>query len=171
MTGYVHIYTGNGKGKTTAALGLALRAAGAGFRVYIAQFAKGMEYSELKALEKLAGNITLRQFGQSCFIGREPEAEDYSLAENGMKEISEAVTSGEYKMVILDEANIATWYNLVTVEALLELIDSKPDDVEIVLTGRYADRRLLERADLVTEMKEVKHYYNQGVMARVGIEK
>ena len=171
MTGYVHIYTGNGKGKTTAALGLALRAAGAGFRVYIAQFAKGMEYSELKALEKLSGNITLRQFGRSCFIEREPENADYSLAENGMREIGEAVTSGEYKMVILDEANIATWFNLITVEALLELIDSKPNDVEIVLTGRYADQRLLERADLVTEMKEVKHYYNRGVMARVGIEK
>lgn len=171
MTGYVHIYTGNGKGKTTAALGLALRAAGAGFKVYIAQFAKGMEYSELKALEKLNGNITLKQYGRSCFIDREPEVEDYSLAENGLREIREAVTSGEYKMIILDEANIATWFNLITVEALLELIDSKPNDVEIILTGRYADQRLLERADLVTEMKEVKHYYNQGVMARIGIEK
>ena len=171
MAGYVHVYTGNGKGKTTAALGLALRAVGAGMRVYIAQFVKGMEYSELYAVEKLSDNITLKQYGRDCFITRDPEAADIAAANEGLNELRGVVASGDYNMVILDEANIATYYKLFSVDELLSLIDSKPAGVEIVITGRYADPRIIARADLVTEMQEVKHYYTQGVQARVGIEK
>ena len=171
MTGYTHVYTGNGKGKTTAALGLALRAVGAGLRVYIAQFAKGMDYSELHAFERIPDQVTLRQFGRECFIRDEAGDEDVRLAAGGLEEVRAAISSRCYDLVILDEANIATYHNLFTVEEVIDLIDTKPSSVELVITGRYADPRIIERADLVTEMREVKHYYMQGVMARVGIEK
>ncbi len=171
MTGYVHVYTGNGKGKTTAALGLALRAAGAGWRVFIAQFAKGMTTSEQAALERFADRITLRQFGRDSFVQREPGREDVESACLGLAECAEAITSGEYPLVILDEANVAALLQLITVDNLIALIDSRPAGVELVLTGRGAHPRVLERADLVTEMREVKHYYREGVLARTGIEK
>ncbi|NOQ51031.1 MAG: cob(I)yrinic acid a,c-diamide adenosyltransferase [Desulfuromonadaceae bacterium] len=171
MKGYVHVYTGDGKGKTTAALGLALRAAGAGFRVYIAQFVKGMHYSELNSLAKLEEFITVKQYGRDCFIYREPEKEDIQAAQKGLKEVKEIMCSGKYQMVILDEANIATYYNLFSVEELLDFIRARPKGVELVITGRAADPRIIEAADLVTEMKEVKHYYQKRVQARDGIEK
>ncbi len=171
MKGYVQVYTGDGKGKTTAALGLALRAAGAGFRVYIAQFVKGMHYSELNSLAKLEEFITVKQYGRDCFIYREPEEEDIQAAQKGLKEVKEIMCSGKYQMVILDEANIATYYNLFSVEELLDFIRAKPKGVELVITGRAADPRIIEAADLVTEMKEVKHYYQKRVQARDGIEK
>lgn len=171
MAGYVHVYTGNGKGKTTAALGLALRAAGAGMKIYIAQFVKGMDYSELYSIEKLSDNIVLKQYGRDCFIIRRPENADISAANEGIEELKGIMASGEYDMVILDEANIATYYNLFSVDDLLHLIESKPAGMELVITGRYADPKIIARADLVTEMQEVKHYYTQGVQARVGIEK
>ena len=170
MKGYVQVYTGDGKGKTTAALGLALRAAGAGLKVIILQFVKGMEYSEIKALEKHSDHITLKQYGRDCFIYREPEKEDIEAAKTGLKEAGDIIASGNYDIVILDEANIATYYNLFSVDELLGLIDGKPDHVEIVITGRRADQRIIDRADLVTEMKEVKHYYWEGIKARKGIE-
>lgn len=169
-TGYVHVYTGNGKGKTTAALGLAMRAAGDGHRVFIAQFVKGMHYSELDSFSRLADCITLRQFGRRCFIYKDPEPEDYAAARQGIDEVRTAVMSGAYHLVILDEANIATHYNLITVDELIELIDNRPKHVELVITGRCAHPKIIDKADLVTEMVEVKHYYNQGVMARKGIE-
>ncbi len=171
MKGYVHVYTGDGKGKTTAALGLALRAAGAGFRVYIAQFVKGMHYSELNSLAKLEEFITVKQYGRDCFIYREPEKEDIQAAQKGLKEVKEIMCSGKYQMVILDEANIATYYNLFSVEELLDFIRARPKGVELVITGRAADPRIIEAADLVTEMKEIKHYYQKRVQARDGIEK
>jgi len=170
MKGYIHVYTGDGKGKTTAALGLALRAVGAGMKVYIAQFVKGMEYSEIKALKKYSENIVVRQFGRDCFIYKEPEDADIKAAREGLAQSEKAILSGEYQLVILDEANIATFYNLFSVDELLELIDKKPDDVELVITGRRADQRIIDRADLVTEMREIKHYYQKGVPARKGIE-
>ena len=170
MKGYVQVYTGDGKGKTTAALGLAMRAAGAGLKVFILQFVKGMEYSEIKALEKYSHHITLKQYGRDCFIYREPEKEDIEAAKTGLKEAGDIIASGNYDVVILDEANIATYYNLFSVDELLELIDGKPDHVEIVITGRRADQRIIDRADLVTEMKELKHYYWEGIKARKGIE-
>lgn len=167
--GYVHIYTGNGKGKTTAALGLAMRAAGAGMHVFIAQFAKGMESSELRAFSRLSDRVVVRQFGLPRFT-RLPTRADAQSASRGMQEIEAAIRSGEYGMVVLDEANIAVLLGLIRLEWLLSLIESKSDAMELVITGQGADPRLIERADLVTEMREIKHYYRQGILARVGIE-
>ncbi len=169
--GYVHVYTGDGKGKTTAAIGLAVRAAGAGMRVYIAQFVKGMHYSELDALARYADCITLKQYGRDCFIAKDPDPEDIQVARQGLEEVKGILASGDYQMVILDEANIATRYNLFSPDELIELIRSKPESVELVITGRNADPGVIAAADLVTEMKEIKHYYQQGVQARPGIEK
>lgn len=169
--GYVQLYTGNGKGKTTAALGQALRAAGAGLKVFIGQFVKGMHYCELDSLKGFSDHIIIKQFGRDCFIFNDPTPEDCALARDGLQEINAIIHSGEYQMVILDEVNIATYYNLFTVEDLLEVIRAKPPGVELILTGRMADPRIVEIADLVTEMKEIKHYYQQGVQARTGIEK
>ena len=171
MKGYIQVYTGDGKGKTTAAFGLALRAAGAGLKVYIAQFVKGMKYSELNSLAKLSEFITIKQYGRDCFIFREPEKEDIQGAQKGLKEVKEIMCSGKYQMIILDEANIATYYNLFSVEALIDFIQAKPEEVELIITGRKADPRVIEAADLVTEMKEIKHYYQKSVQARDGIEK
>jgi cob(I)alamin adenosyltransferase len=171
LKGYVQVYTGNGKGKTTAALGLALRATGAGLPVFIAQFVKGMEYAELSALRRLSDLITLKQYGRDCFIYQKPSDEDIAAARQGLEEVRQVICSGSYPLVILDEANIATYYDLFSVDELLALIDARPDSVELVITGRYADERVLEKADLVTEMREVKHYYQHGVQARAGIER
>ncbi|MCF8146028.1 MAG: cob(I)yrinic acid a,c-diamide adenosyltransferase [Deltaproteobacteria bacterium] len=171
MKGYVQVYTGNGKGKTTAAFGLVLRAVGAGLRVFIGQFVKHSKYSEIKAVEKLGDAVTLRQYGRGDFLNRKPDDADMRAAREGLKEIREIMLSGRYDIIILDEANIATYYQLFSVEELLDFIEAKPDHVELVLTGREADPRVIAAADLVTEMVEVKHYYRQGVEARVGIEK
>jgi len=170
MKGYIQVYTGNGKGKTTAALGLALRAAGAGLSVFIGQFVKGMKYSELDALDRFSDLITLKQYGRDCFIENTPTNEDIQLAKQGLEEMREIILSGKYHLVILDEANIAVYFHLFTAADLLDLIESKPNDVELVITGRYAHEDILDRADLVTEMLEVKHYYARGVTARAGIE-
>jgi cob(I)alamin adenosyltransferase len=171
MKGYVQVYTGDGKGKTTAAIGLAVRAVGAGLKVFIGQFVKGMDYSELKALERFAPQLLVRQYGRKSFVHNKPTDEDFRLAREGYEDIRRAINSQQYDVVILDEANIAVYFSLLTVDDLLALIDGKPDAVELVFTGRKADPRLLERADLVTEMKEVKHYYQKGIVARDGIEK
>jgi len=170
MKGYIQVYTGNGKGKTTAALGLALRAAGAGLKVYFAQFIKGMDYSELHSIKKLSKNITLKQYGRECFIYKEPDEEDIKAARNGFEEVTKIVLEGKHEIVVLDEINIAIYYKLISVEEVLELIDNKPENVELVLTGRNVDKKIIERADLVTEMKEIKHYYQNGIRARKGIE-
>ncbi len=167
----VHVYTGNGKGKTTAALGLALRAAGAGMKVFIGQFAKGMKYSELDSLAIFGEKITVKQFGLNCFIRNQPEEADIKAARDGLSVISTAMSSGEYGLVVADEGNIATYFNLFSIDELIEAINRRAPLVEVVVTGRNADSKLLEMADLVTEMKEIKHYYNKGVQARKGIEK
>ena len=171
MKGYVQVYTGNGKGKTTAAFGLALRAAGAGLRVYIAQFAKGMCYSELEALARFSDLITIQQYGRDCFVGPDLSEQDIQAAQQGLAQVREHVTDTHWDVVILDEATIATQLGLFSVDELLDLIDTKPDSTEIIITGRHADPRITARADLVTEMREVKHYYAAGVWARPGIEK
>ncbi|NOY82048.1 MAG: cob(I)yrinic acid a,c-diamide adenosyltransferase [Kiritimatiellaeota bacterium] len=168
--GFVQVYTGDGKGKTTAAFGLALRAVGAGLRVYVAQFVKGMHYSELDAVKRFADRLTVRQFGRSCFIDRTPAPEDIAVARRGLAAARRALESGEYDVVILDEANIATYFGLFSVDELLELLRNRPLRVELIITGRRADPRLLAAADLVTEMREIKHYFRQGVQARRGIE-
>ena len=170
MKGYVQVYTGNGKGKTTAAFGLALRAAGAGLRVYIAQFVKGMTYSELEALARFPDLITIEQYGRDCFVTGELTEQDIQTAQQGLSQVHEIVSCGLCDVLILDEATIATQFGLFTVDELLDLINAKPESMEIVITGRHADARLMARADLGTEMREVKHYYAAGVWARPGIE-
>ncbi|MGC9771023.1 cob(I)yrinic acid a,c-diamide adenosyltransferase [Fervidobacterium islandicum] len=167
--GYIHVYTGNGKGKTTAAFGLALRAVCAGKKVYIGQFIKGMKYSELDAPKYLA-NLVIEQYGRNCFIKNAPTEEDIRLAKEGLRRIREVLTSGEYDVVVMDEINVALYYGLFSVDEVLDLLKSKSEHVEVILTGRYAPQELVEIADLVTEMREVKHYYQKGVLARKGIE-
>ena len=171
MKGYIQVYTGNGKGKTTAALGLAIRAAGAGLKVFIAQFIKMGEYSEIKALKRFKDLITVEQFGTGRFIKGKPSASDIEIARKGIEKIKVAFTSGQYNVVIMEEANVAAKLGLLSVENILKIMDEKPKDVELVITGRGADSRIIEKADLVTEMKEVKHYFQKGVKARTGIEK
>jgi cob(I)alamin adenosyltransferase len=171
MKGYVQVYTGNGKGKTTAALGLALRATGAGLKVFFIQFMKGMESSEQVALEKLGDLITLKRYGAPSFIMDVPSQEDIASAYEGLAEAKQAMLSGKYQVIVLDEANVAVQYNLFSVEILLDLMRAKPDDVELIITGRNAHQMIIEAADLVTEMKEIKHYYQKGIPARIGIEK
>jgi cob(I)alamin adenosyltransferase len=170
MKGYVQVYTGDGKGKTTAAIGLALRAAGAGLKVFIAQFVKSGKYSEILALEKYGDLITCRQYGSGCWLRGEPGEGDIRLAQSGLQEVRAIIQAGKHDLVILDEANITTHFGLIEVDDFLAVIDVKPAGVELVFTGRKADPRLIERADLVTDMREVKHYYQDGVEARTGIE-
>ncbi|MBU1054717.1 MAG: cob(I)yrinic acid a,c-diamide adenosyltransferase [Proteobacteria bacterium] len=171
MRGYIQVYTGNGKGKTTAALGLSIRAAGAGLKVYIAQFIKMGLYSEIKALEKFSGQITVEQFGLGRFIKGKPSKEDIEAAHKGIAKIKNLMNSSKYDIIVLEEANSASSCGVISVEDILDIIALKPDNVELVITGRGADPKVIEKADLVTEMKEIKHYYNNGVQARVGIEK
>lgn len=169
--GYIQVYTGDGKGKTTAALGLALRAAGHGFHVYIGQFMKGQDYGELHALAQLP-TITIEQYGNpKCIRRQEVTPVHIEQAQQGLERARTAMLSGQYQIVIVDEISIALWFGLLDLEQVLALIDEKPKNVELILTGRRAPEALLERADLVTEMREVKHYYVQGVLARRGIER
>ncbi|MFW5809155.1 MAG: cob(I)yrinic acid a,c-diamide adenosyltransferase [Halanaerobium sp.] len=170
MRGMVHVYTGKGKGKTTAAFGLAVRAVGAEKNVFIAQFVKGMKYSELKSLKKIE-KIEIKQYGLDYFIKGKAEEEDINAARKGLEEAAEILKAGEHQLVILDEANIAVYYELFRAEELIEILENRAPEVEVVITGRYAAAELIEYADLVTEMKEIKHYYKKGVKARVGIEK
>lgn len=168
--GFVQVYTGNGKGKTTAAIGLAVRAACAGLNVYIGQFVKGMEYSELALMKKFE-NITIEQFGKRCFIEKSPDSDDIKMAKTGLKKIEEVILSNKYDVIVLDEVTIAIFFKLFSSEELLEIINKRNPSTEIILTGRYADNYILDAADLVTEMVEVKHYYTRGIQARKGIEK
>ena len=168
--GYVHVYTGHGKGKTTAALGLGLRAAGAGLKVVMIQFMKGRRYSEIDAVERIP-NFEIMQFGRDEFVSKEkPEQVDVELAQQGFKEAEKIVQNGDYDLVILDEINVAVDYDLIKTKDVLRLIEGKPRDVELVLTGRYAHPLVIKKADIVTEMLEIKHVYQQGVLARKGID-
>jgi cob(I)alamin adenosyltransferase len=171
MKGYVQVYTGDGKGKTTAALGLAMRAAGAGLKVFFTQFVKGQEYSEINALKRFSDLIVVKQYGRGCFIVNKPDKADVDAARKGFEDLTRVVTSGDYSVVILDEINIAIHYNLLSVDDILGLIKTRPEHVEIIITGRNADAKIIDAADLVTEMMEIKHYFKDGVAARVGIEK
>jgi cob(I)alamin adenosyltransferase len=169
--GLVQVYTGNGKGKTSAGFGLALRAIGRGLKVYVIQFIKGgFDYGELYIVDKLP-NLTLKAFGRGRFVTEKPpEKEDVELAQEALALAEEVVKSGEYDIVILDEVNVALNLKLIRIEKVLELIKSKPEHVELVLTGRYASDEIIKAADLVTEMKEVKHPYKGVYQARKGIE-
>jgi cob(I)alamin adenosyltransferase len=169
--GYVQVYTGDGKGKTTAALGLALRAAGHGLRTYVGQFMKGQHYGELEALRDHPA-ITIEQYGDvRCIHREEVTPEHVAQAHRGLERARAAMLSGAYDLVVLDEVNVTIWFGLLDVEEVLALLDQRPEHVEVILTGRRAPQELIERADLVTEMRMVKHYYEHGVLARAGIER
>lgn len=167
--GQIQIYTGNGKGKTTAALGLSLRAVCAGKKVYFGQFIKGMEYSELKAANYLP-NFEIHQFGRNCFIFNDPVKEDILAAEKGLKTVADVLKNKSYDIVVLDELNVAIYYKLFSVEEVINILEEKAENIEVIITGRYAPQELIDMADLVTEMKEIKHYYRTGIQARKGIE-
>ncbi len=167
--GYVHVYTGNGKGKTTAAFGLAMRAAGRGKKVCIIQFMKPDDgYGEQISARKLG--IEVYAFGTNKFVNKNnPSDEDIALAQNALKLAKSKINDG-YDLVILDELNVAVDFNLIPLNDVLDLISQLPETTELVITGRYAKDELIEKADLVTEMKEIKHYFRKGVLAREGIE-
>jgi cob(I)alamin adenosyltransferase len=173
--GFIQIYTGDGKGKTTAALGLALRASGRGLRTFFGQFLKGRTTGEALAAAKLAPLLVIESFGRRGFVvitdGGVPEDEDVARAESGLAKCRAAMLSGSYDIVVLDEVCVAVDLKILPEVKVLELLDAKPAGVELVLTGRRATQTLLERADLVTEMRERRHYGAKGVRARYGIEK
>jgi len=171
MKGYVQIYTGNGKGKTTASLGLAIRAAGAGLKVFIVQFLKMGDYSEIKALARFSDLITVEQYGLGRFVKGKPSPEDIEAGIKGLERVKSVIAAGKHDVVIIEEGNVAVMCGLFPIEELLNIVDKKPENVELIITGRGAAQALIEKADLVTEMKEIKHYYQKGVAARVGIEK
>jgi len=170
--GLIQVYTGNGKGKTTAALGLALRAVGQGLKVLVIQFMKGgINYGELQSARKLSPNLTIEKVGRDTFVSKSGlDPIDLKLAQEGLLLARKVIEDREYDIVILDEINVAIDYGLIPLSNLLQLIDSKPETVELILTGRNAKPEILEKADLVTEMVERKHYYHKGVPARQGIE-
>jgi cob(I)alamin adenosyltransferase len=169
--GLVEVYTGSGRGKTTAAIGLAFRAVGHGLSVHILQFMKGDErYGEFVSCQAHP-DIEIEQFGRKEFVNpTEPSTVDVELAARGMARAREVLAAGEADLVILDELNVAVGFGLVTVEDLMGLLDLRPLHVELLITGRMAPPELIERADLVTEMREVKHPFNEGVLARSGID-
>lgn len=171
--GYVQVYTGNGKGKTTASLGLSVRAAGHGLSTVIIQFMKGWEdYGELGGAAMLSPFVTIRQAGRDAWVNRDdPDPEDVRLAREGWEMAKEAVLGGNADIVVLDEVNSAVDFGLIPLDEVLDLLRRKPEGMEIVLTGRGAPREIVEAADLVTEMREVKHYYAKGVGARQGVER
>jgi cob(I)alamin adenosyltransferase len=168
--GFVHVYTGAGKGKTTAAFGLALRAAGHGKRVWVGQFMKGRPSGEVTALRDNP-LIHVEQFDSFCLVDgstRAPASRERANA--GRARSAAALASGDYDVVVLDEIDVAVWFGLLTEQECVDLLDARPASVELVMTGRWAPQAVVERADLVTEMREVKHYYQRGVQARAGIE-
>ncbi|MEM3493574.1 MAG: cob(I)yrinic acid a,c-diamide adenosyltransferase [Thermoplasmata archaeon] len=168
MKGYIQVYTGDGKGKTSAALGLAVRALGRGKRVCIVQFMKGMETGELLFFAQIPG-IVIKQFGSGKFVSAAGD-EEKKLAGEALEFAREQMLSGNFDIIILDEVNVALHMHLLDVKTMMEFLREKPESVELVLTGRNAPQEILEVADLVTEMREVKHYYRKGILAREGIE-
>lgn len=170
--GFIQIYTGNGKGKSTAAIGQAVRAAGFGLKTYIAQFMKEYPYNELNSLKHLSEWISIEQFGGDEFVYKKelPGEEELAKAKKGLQTAREKMLDGEFDLIILDEAIVAIYFKLIRTEELIEFIKIKPQNVELILTGRYCSEELIDLADLVTEMKEVKHYYQKGITSRRGIE-
>jgi len=168
--GYIHVYTGDGKGKTTAAIGLGIRAAGAGYKVYMLQFMKGRKYSELVTIDKIE-NFNYSQHGRDEFVNKKnPEKIDIDLAKKGFTKAEELIKSNNYDMIILDEINVAIDYKLVSLEKILKLIKDKPEKLELILTGRYANTEIVKNADYVSEILEIKHPYQDGIQARKGVD-
>ena len=170
--GFVQIYTGNGKGKSTAAIGQAVRAAGFGLKTYIAQFMKEYPYNELVSLKLLSDWISIEQFGGDEFVYKKelPGKEELAKARKGLDTARKKMLSGEYNLIILDEVIVAIYFKLIETGELIDFMKQKPENVELILTGRYCPDELIELADLVTEMKEVKHYHQNGIISRKGIE-
>jgi len=170
--GFVQIYTGNGKGKSTAAIGQAVRAAGFGLKTYIAQFMKEYPYNELISLKNLSEWISIEQFGGDEFVYKKelPGQVELNKAKKGLQTAKEKMLSGEFELIILDEVIVAIYFKLIESKDLIEIINAKPENVELILTGRYCPDELIQLADLVTEMKELKHYYQKGIISRRGIE-
>jgi cob(I)alamin adenosyltransferase len=171
VAGYIQIYTGKGKGKTTAAMGLAIRAVGAGLSVYIGQFVKAGLYSEHMVFKNYLTMIDIETYGRNCFIMGSPDKIDIELAQEGWQKSKHIIIDNKYDIVILDEINVAIYYSLIDKKDVMFALKNKPLNMEIILTGRYADPDLIDLADLVTEMKEIKHYYKNNVQARDGIER
>jgi len=168
--GYIHVYTGPGKGKTTAAIGLGIRAAGAGLKVNMIQFMKGRKYSELVTIDKIQ-NFLYSQHGRDEFVNKEnPEKIDIELAQKGFKHAEEIIKSNNYDMIILDEINVAVDFGLISLNKVLDIIEEKPEKLELILTGRYAHPEIVKIADYVSEILEIKHPYQKGVKAREGID-
>ncbi len=170
--GLVQVYTGNGKGKTTASLGLVFRALGHGLRIHVMQFMKGQTiYGELESAKQFADNLTIEQVGLPGFVkeGKQTEV-DHDMAQKALVRAKVIVASGDYDLVVLDELNCAVDFDLVELESVKEIIRIKSEHTELVITGRNAHPDVIELADLVTEMREIKHYFNNGQQARVGIE-
>ncbi|MDD5749154.1 MAG: cob(I)yrinic acid a,c-diamide adenosyltransferase [Actinomycetota bacterium] len=169
--GFVQVYTGDGKGKTTAALGLGMRAAGWGFNVFMVQFLKGRKYGEIEAAKKFPESFKIVQSGLDTFVKRgEPTEEDMRLAHNGIDIARKAIMSSKYDVVILDEINCAVDLGVIGVEEVIPLVDGKPESVELILTGRGAPEDFLDRADIITEMKNIRHCFDRGIKMRKGIE-
>ena len=169
--GFVHVYTGDGKGKTSAALGLALRALGHGFWVWLGRFLKDEESGEVYALRRFAGEVKVESFGSGRFLlPEEVTDEDRQAAEEGLSRAKEILLSQRYRVVILDEVITAVGLGVIPEGAVLELISQRPDPVELILTGRGASQRLKDAADLVSEIRAEKHYFDRGIEARPGIE-
>jgi cob(I)alamin adenosyltransferase len=171
MKGNIHVFTGDGKGKTTAALGMAMKAAGVGQKVFIAQFIKSDDYSEIKALERFSDLISVEQYGLGCFIEEKATPGDIEAARQGLEKVKRIISSGEHRVVILDEANIAVYFSLFSEQELLDIMAAKPEKMELIITGRKAPPGIIEKADQAIEFREIKHYYRKGVTARRGIEK
>ena len=168
--GFIHVYTGNGKGKTTAAIGLGVRATGEGLKVYMIQFMKGRRYSEIDALDHIQ-NFTVVQFGRDEFVSKKnPEQIDIDLARKGFEHAKKIINNGEHDVVILDEINVAVDYNLIPLNDVLQLLEEKPKKVELILTGRYASPEVVKQADIVSEILEIKHPYQNGIESRKGID-
>jgi cob(I)alamin adenosyltransferase len=170
--GYIQVYTGNGKGKSTAAIGLAVRAAGAGLKTFIIQFMKEYPYSEINSLKLLDKWITVEQYGKDDYVYKNelPRAKDIETAFKAIKRAEEVILNGGYDIVILDEIIVSVYFKLFSVTDVLNLINKKPENVELILTGRYCPAEISDKADLVTEMKEIKHYYSRNILSRKGIE-
>jgi cob(I)alamin adenosyltransferase len=168
--GLIHVYTGNGKGKTTAAIGLGVRAAGDGLKVLMIQFMKGRRYSELDALQQMK-NFTVVQFGRDEFVSKEKPAQiDIDLAQKGLTYAKDSIQKQHYDLIILDEMNVAVDYQLIAVQDVLQILKEKPESLELVLTGRYASSEIIQHADVVSEILEIKHPYQKGVQSRKGID-
>ncbi len=169
--GLVMVITGNGKGKTTSAFGQALRATGQGLRVCMIQFMKGRVYGEVVAVRKYLPELTFYQYGLDSFVMRDnPASVDMELAEEGFAKAKEVIQSGDYDMVILDEINVVADFCLVPEDDIIELIKNKPPELDLILTGRYASQSIQDLADMVSEVREIKHHYNAGIKDRAGIE-